>query len=266
MKRISKVILDIEGTTTPISFVHDVLFPFIRSNLKPYLTSHWGTPQLNDDIAILYSLSESDHKNGSTEFPLIELESESTSRETSMDSIIKNVLAQMDRDRKSTALKRLQGHMWDQGFQKDILKGVIFPDVPQAMKKWSELNVPVYIYSSGSVEAQKLLFTYSDHGNLIQQIKGHFDTNIGGKLESNSYRSIVSAISKDDGDNGDNDNSHYLFVTDAVLEVKAAREAGLSVCLSIRPGNPPITDTTVLESYPKLNTFNDLFDIFQFGK
>ncbi|KAN0034685.1 hypothetical protein ACTFIV_001217 [Dictyostelium citrinum] len=261
---IHTVILDIEGTTTPISFVHDVLFPYIRDNLVKHMNQKWGSEELKQDIKELYKLYLEDKKaselvvNNQFNTPeILNPDDESTDKEKLIESVIRNVIYQMDNDRKSTPLKQLQGHMWLEGYEKELVKGVVFPEVPKAFENWKLNHIDVYIYSSGSIAAQKLLFNYSNYGSLLPYIKGHFDTTIGGKLHSSSYEKILSTIN-----NGSPNN--YLFVTDSILEAKAAREAGLNVCLSIRDGNPPIVDRQLLSTFDQVSSFDQLFNKFNF--
>ncbi|EAL73471.1 2,3-diketo-5-methylthio-1-phosphopentane enolase [Dictyostelium discoideum AX4] len=261
---IHTVILDIEGTTTPISFVHDVLFPYIRDNLVRHINQKWGSEELKQDIKELYKLYLEDNKaselvvNNQFNTPeILNPDDESTDKEKLIESVIRNVIYQMDNDRKSTPLKQLQGHMWLEGYENELVKGVVFPEVPKAFENWNLNHIDIYIYSSGSIAAQKLLFNYSNFGSLLPYIKGHFDTTIGGKLHPSSYEKILSTI------NNGSPNS-YLFVTDSILEAKAARESGLNVCLSIRDGNPPIVDRELLNTFDQVSSFDQLFNKFNF--
>ena len=152
----------------------------------------------------------------------------------------------MDRDRKSTALKSLQGKIWKAGFESGELKGTLFDDVPEAFKRWSA-EARVAIYSSGSVEAQKLFFRYSIFGDLTPLICGYFDTRTGAKMESASYAAIAAAMNVAPDE--------VLFFSDAVRELDAAREAGCGTRLVMRPGNAPVADPhghSVLESFAGL--------------
>ncbi|GAM26774.1 hypothetical protein SAMD00019534_099490, partial [Acytostelium subglobosum LB1] len=248
---IKNVILDIEGTTTPISFVHDVLFPYIRSHLRQHLEQHWSDAQLQDDIATL----RCDVDNVPSSIPPVA--QVGSSDEQIIDSVVRNVTAQMDIDRKSTALKQLQGHMWSTAYESGQIKGVVFEDVPLAFARWQKTSTNVYIYSSGSVAAQKLLFGYSVAGNLLTMLHGHYDTNIGSKLESESYRKILQSINS--GNAADN-----LFITDSQREALAATDAGLYVLLSVRPGNPSLDPQYKTENIPQITSFDQAFDKYTF--
>lgn len=228
------LLLDIEGCTTSISFVHDVLFPFALSNLPNYLNNdditqddlHDMLNGLKDDVSKL----ESDHPSK------IELEkSNEESSENIKDNICKYVKALMDHDVKATNLKALQGKIWKNGYATGELKGHIYQDF-QPMLQWcKDQNVSVNIYSSGSIGAQKLLFGHSLAGDLCHYFNEHFDTTSGGKKEAKSYQNIADSLGINVKD--------LCFVSDAEAELVAAREAGVRyVVMSVRPGNEQLTD------------------------
>jgi enolase-phosphatase E1 len=137
----------------------------------------------------------------------------------------------MDRDRKSPGLKALQGHIWEDGYREGALTGDVFPDVPTAFRRWRDAGVRVSIYSSGSVLAQRLLFSSTPYGDLTPHIDRFFDTSVGAKVSADSYRRIAEALGLP--------ASRQLFVSDVVAELDAARGAGYRVLLSVRPGNRP---------------------------
>ena len=152
----------------------------------------------------------------------------------------------MDRDRKSTALKSLQGKIWKAGFESGELKGMLFADVPEAFARWTA-RAQVAIYSSGSISAQKLLFQYSTFGDLTSQISAYFDTRIGAKLERSSYAAIAESVQVRPGE--------ILFCSDVVRELDAARAAGCQTCLVVRPGNAAVADANghaIVESFALL--------------
>lgn len=192
-----KVLLDIEGTTTPIAFVHDVLFPYARTHLAIDAS----------DAALL----ESEYARDADRPPAFEPRSYATWL--------------MDRDRKSTALKALQGKLWRRGYETGELCSLVFDDVPPALAAWRTAGVPVEIYSSGSIEAQQLLFRYTNHGDLTPYLAGYHDTTTGPKRAAESYRAI--------GGPG-------TFISDVVEELDAASIAGFTAVLAIRPGNAPV--------------------------
>ncbi|KAJ2021893.1 enolase-phosphatase E1 [Coemansia sp. S610] len=226
------VLLDIEGTTTPISFVHEALFPYVARSVGEFLETRWTDPEVQTHVQAIAQQANEDVKNGIAAAIAIDLDADSS------DEIRRKVLAnvdwQMKADRKIGALKGLQGYMWRFGFESGILKGEMYPDAVKAIERWVEAGKRVFIYSSGSVEAQKLIFGYSDHGDLLQFISGHYDTKVGGKTEDKSYRSIVEDIGVLP--------ARVLFVSDNVFEIQAADTAGLQTMVSVRPGNAPIKD------------------------
>ena len=242
---VKRVLLDIEGTTTPISFVTETLFPYVRRELRSYLTKRWEETEVQDDIEALRNQSINDQEDPNLNFAQI-ITSEND-KEKIIDSVVTNVEEQMNVDRKITPLKQLQGHMWKFGYQSGELKGVVYDDCVDALKKWQEMGIPVYIYSSGSVAAQKLLFGNSTHGDLLSYIQGHFDTNIGLKVESESYEKIAKDISVSPNE--------ILFVTDSYKELQAATKQNLQLRLSIRPGNPPVES----DEYVRITSFEQLF-------
>jgi enolase-phosphatase E1 len=157
----------------------------------------------------------------------------SMSSERGVPRILKYIYWLMDHDRKSTALKSLQGKIWKAGFESGELRGTLFDEVPEAFRRWSAEG-SVAIYSSGSVEAQRLLFRYSIFGDLTPYIANYFDTRTGPKLESASYIAIASAMNVVPQES--------LFFSDSVRELDAARAAGCGTRLMVRPGNAPIND------------------------
>jgi len=234
------LVLDIEGTTTSISFVYDVMFPYVRRELAAFLDTHLPDG-LREEVTLLREQSAQDKAAGLEGVPEISGEGEALKA-----SLLRNVLWQMDSDRKTTGLKALQGKIWKAGFASGELKGHVYDDVPEALKRFQAAGVPVMIYSSGSVSAQKLLFGHSVAGDLLPYLSGHFDTKIGSKKEASSYRLIA--------DTAGLKPASMLFVTDSLVEAVAAREAGVNAILSIRPGNPelPIHDFKTIEGLLEL--------------
>ncbi|CAH1449933.1 unnamed protein product [Lactuca virosa] len=222
------VVLDIEGTTTPISFVTDVLFPYARDNVQKHLEETYDTDATQDDIKLLRSQVEDDLKNGVAN--AVTIPSDEAGKQEVIAALIANVEGMIKSDRKITSLKQLQGHIWQTGFEKNELKGVVFDDVPVSLQKWHSSGIKVYIYSSGSRLAQRLLFGYSNHGDLRTYLSGFFDTTVGNKKERKSYVEICESV-------GVHKPSDVLFVTDVFQEAVAAKAAGLEVIISVRPGN-----------------------------
>lgn len=244
------ILLDVEGTTTPIAFVQETLFPYIRDNVEQYLRAHWEEEECQRDVGLLRQQAQEDSGlDGAVPIPL-----ESGSGDEELERIIRavvdNVHWQMALDRKTTALKQLQGHMWRAAYATGLVKGEIFEDVVPAIRKWREAGMKVYIYSSGSVEAQKLLFGYSTEGDILELFDGHFDTKIGPKVESESYRRIAASIGCD--------TNNILFLTDVPREANAAEEADTHVAVVIRPGNAGLTDDEK-SYYSLISSFTELF-------
>jgi len=218
------IILDIEGTTTSISFVYDVLFPYARQHCQDYLAAHWSSASLQTVIDQIRADAAADHAAGLAVTTIPE--------SYSIEDVVRSVHSQMDLDRKSRGLKSLQGSIWVAGYESGEVKGHLFADVLPALKRWKAAGTPVYIYSSGSVAAQKLLFGFSEEGNLLPYFSGHFDTEVGGKREAESYTNIASAL--------DIEPKEIVFATDNLYEADAAKAAGMEVVVLDRPGNPPL--------------------------
>ncbi|XP_005388301.1 PREDICTED: enolase-phosphatase E1 [Chinchilla lanigera] len=231
---VTAILLDIEGTTTPIAFVKDILFPYIKENVQEYLQTHWEEEECRQDVSLLRKQAEEDaHLDGAVPIPTASGEGADDLQQT-IQAVVDNVRWQMSLDRKTTALKQLQGHMWRAAFTAGHVKGEFFEDVVPAVRRWKAAGMKVYIYSSGSVEAQKLLFGHSTEGNVLELFDGHFDTKIGHKVESESYRKIADSIGCSP--------SNILFLTDVTLEASAAEEADVHVAVVVRPGNAGLTD------------------------
>lgn len=240
------IVLDIEGTTTPISFVTEVLFPYARDNVRKHLLSTYESKETQDDIKLLRAQVQDDIEKevpGSVPIP-----PDDTSKEEIVDCLVKNVEAMIKADRKITALKELQGHIWRTGFQNNDLQGDVFGDVPEALRKWHTSGIKIYIYSSGSREAQRLLFGNTKYGDLRKYLCGFFDTTIGNKREAKSYFEISQSLGVDKP-------SQILFVTDVYQEAVAAKSSGLEVLISIRPGNAPLPEN---HGFKTISSFEEI--------
>jgi len=218
---VKSVLLDIEGTTTPISFVHDVLFSYARTRVREFLTINFDSDEVGADIALLREEHASDVREKRNP-PALD--------ESDVESIAKYVEWLIGRDSKSTGLKSLQGKIWREGYVKGDLKAQVFADVRPALERWRAKGLNVSIFSSGSVLAQQLLFAHTEAGDLTPLIQNYFDTKVGKKGEAESYRRIAEALNVNPGE--------ILFVSDVVAELNAATEAGMKTLLSIRPSNP----------------------------
>ncbi|PSR95694.1 Enolase-phosphatase [Actinidia chinensis var. chinensis] len=240
------IVLDIEGTTTPISFVTEVLFPYARENVGRHLDATYYTAETQDDIKLLRSQVENDLQQGIVGSAYIP--SDDAGKEAVVAALVSNVEAMIKADRKITALKQLQGHIWRTGFQNNELKGMVFDDVPVALEKWHAMGIKVYIYSSGSRLAQRVLFGNTSYGDLRKYLSGFFDTTVGNKQETRSYAEILESLGVDKP-------SEVLFVTDIYQEAVAAKAAGLEVIISVRPGNGPLPED---HRFKTVNSFSEI--------
>ncbi|KAM0935895.1 putative 2-hydroxy-3-keto-5-methylthiopentenyl-1-phosphate phosphatase [Dioscorea sansibarensis] len=227
------IVLDIEGTTTPISFVTDILFPYARDNVRKHLMLTYDNQETKDDIKLLCAQVQDDLEKGIS--GSVPIPSDDAGKEGVIDALVANVESMIRADRKVTALKQLQGHIWRTGFKNNELQGVVFEDVPEALRKWHADGIKVYIYSSGSREAQRLLFGNTAYGDLRKYLSGYFDTTTGNKRESQSYLEISLSVGVDEP-------SQILFLTDVYQEAVAAKAAGVEAIISIRPGNAPLPE------------------------
>ncbi|KAF7394748.1 hypothetical protein HZH66_007922 [Vespula vulgaris] len=240
------ILVDIEGTTTSISFVKETLFPYVRENLKKYIDTNWDDDKFKQDYHKLKEQAKKDEEDKVEGFiPIVD-----SNMEEEKESLMKNILWQMDNDRKTGALKQLQGHMWQEAYKSTAIKGHVYDDVPKALESWMNDGKKIYVYSSGSVEAQKLLFGNSEQGDLLKYFSGFFDTEIGAKQECDSYKNILSKI----GEKPDN----VIFLTDIVREAAAAKEAGLLPVIVIREEPEEKNDSVSPKSSEPMDTSEDV--------
>ena len=204
------ILTDIEGTTSSISFVKDVLFPYARRALPAFVQSRAKDPAVRKWLDVVAT------ENGAV----------------CNDAMIAEVLqGWIDQDRKHTALKALQGMLWAEGYRHGDFTAHIYPDAAAALREWQAAGMPLYVYSSGSVPAQRLFFGHSDAGDLSSLFSGWFDTEVGGKREAGSYARIAESIGLPP--------ASILFLSDIVEELDAAREAGLDTVLVDRRDDYP---------------------------
>jgi enolase-phosphatase E1 len=225
------ILLDIEGTTTPIAFVHDVLFTYAWDHVRDFLRTNADNEEVRADIALLSDEHAVDLNSDRNPPPLV------------ADYVEWLIAA----DRKSTGLKSLQGKIWRQGYEDGSLKSQVFADVVPAFERWRQRGLSIDIFSSGSVLAQKLLFGHTDAGDLTRFIDDYFDTNVGKKGEAESYRSIAEKMKLP--------ASEILFISDVVDELNAAHDAGMKTLLSVRPGNAPQDNSN---QYPEVQSFDQI--------
>ena len=217
------ILLDIEGTTTPIDFVNQTLFPYASRKLEAFLREHAGDPEIRAVIEDLGSQHRSEERQGLQPPAWVDV-----SEETRLCSAIAYGQWLIVRDSKCTPLKSLQGKIWQEGFATGELRGQVYLDVPRAFKRWRQQQKLICIYSSGSVLAQQLLFRTTPSGDLTTYISGFFDTLVGGKSDVQSYRKIAASLGRAPAE--------FLFVSDVVKEVGAAESAGMQGVLCDRNG------------------------------
>jgi enolase-phosphatase E1 len=214
------VLLDIEGTTSPLTFATEVLFPYARAHVRDFVARRQGDPAVGEALELLRA--------------------EQTAEGRGDLAPLEYIAFLMDEDRKSTGLKELQGHIWEEGFRAGALRGDLYPDVAPAFARWRAQGRRIAIYSSGSVLAQRLLFAATPQGDLTPEIAAFFDTKTGPKREAESYAKIARALGLPPAE--------ILFVSDVAAELDAARAAGLQTALCVReaemmaaPGHPVVT-------------------------
>lgn len=214
------ILLDIEGTTTRIDFVHKILFPFAQERVGNFVRENFA------NIAQEVSQLRTEHAADTGYSGPFDV--------NSPELVAAYLTFLIDRDRKSTPLKSIQGKIWQKGYESRELVSEIFEDVPRALKRWKSESIIVAIYSSGSVLAQKLLFRYSDHGDLTPFIDRYFDTNTGPKREPDSYRRMAVEMSLTPGE--------ILFISDVVEELDAAKAANMQTLLAVRSDKSPVAE------------------------
>jgi enolase-phosphatase E1 len=206
-------LLDIEGTTSSVSYVYDVLFPYARERLRDFLSANWNDPQV-------------ERARG-----LIARDAGSSTESQPFDTLVCHLERLMETDAKATGLKELQGLIWRDGFLSGTLTSHVYPDVAPALAAWTAAGREVRIFSSGSIAAQRLFMAHSVAGELTRFLSGYFDTTIGPKRSASSFTAIAADMGQP--------ATEILFVSDVVAELDAAQSAGLQTALAMRPGNAP---------------------------
>ena len=225
------VLLDIEGTVAPVTFVYDVMFPYIRENVASFLESSWTDDSVQQAVALV-------GKDVGQEDVADWLGSGSVDEQRQI--VVAAVNQLMDNDAKVTGLKQLQGMIWKDGFDSGQLVAQLFPDVPPKLNEWKADGLELYIYSSGSIGAQKLFFGHTTAGDLLDLFLGYFDTTSGNKKESDSYRTIAEQIGKPPHE--------ICFISDVVAELDAAEAAGMQTILRA-------DETSAASSHTVVTTF-----------
>jgi enolase-phosphatase E1 len=219
---IKAIVTDIEGTTSSLSFVKDVLFPYARQHLPDFVRQHYQ----HDDVK-----------------PLLDAARDMVGAELDLEQLITQFLQWIDLDQKITPLKSLQGLIWQDGYEQGAFKGHIYEDAAQQLKTWKQQGYALYVYSSGSVHAQKLLFAHTEFGDLTPLFSGYFDTHIGAKQETAAYQAIATQIQLP--------ADEILFLSDIKAELDAAQEAGLNTYWLVRE-QKIVTDA----EHRQVNDFN----------
>ena len=228
---ITHLLLDIEGTTCPVSFVAEVLFPFARHRLRSYLEAHGQEPEVMALVEDALQLWLADSTPAAQE--LLRTSGASTAEASYQDKatqVAPYLEWLIDHDVKATPLKDLQGRIWQEGYASGAIVAPLFSDVPSALQRWHREGLTLSVYSSGSVPAQKLLYKHSQAGDLTALFSHWFDTRSGSKQEPDSYSTIAEAMGVDP--------PSVLFVSDSLAELHAADAAGMAVLFSDREGNP----------------------------
>ena len=218
---IKAILTDIEGTTSSLSFVKDVLFPYSKEKIRDFVRDHSQDPAVMRILKEVQEIEEGD--------PL------------------ETMVRWIEEDKKITPLKELQGLIWEEGYKTGELQGHIYPDAYRKLKEWHEKGMSIYIYSSGSVKAQKLLFGHTQYGDINHLFSGYFDTKIGNKKDPTSYRRIAEEIGLKP--------EEILFLSDNPEEVLASAEAGMRVVRVVREGeNDPIDNFP----HPQVRSFEEI--------
>lgn len=221
---IKAILTDIEGTTSAVSFVFDVLFPYAAKHLPEFVRQNAGRVDVAEQLDAVRR--------------------DSNEPQADVERVIEILLGWIAEDRKATPLKAIQGMVWEQGYQAGQLKGHVYPDAVDALKRWHQDGFQLFVYSSGSIQAQKLIFGCSEAGDLSPLFSGYFDTTSGPKREAQSYQRITQAIGVAAGE--------ILFLSDIVEELDAARTAGMATCGLAREGGELAGHVTV-DSFGKID-------------
>ena len=262
---IHHVVLDIEGTTCPVEYVSEVLFPYADHHLAGFLSTHGHDPNVatlvkqikeawkqdTDPSAQALRQCEADTRHEAMDnqsSASIQASSLTVSPLDDLERVVVYLQWLIQQDRKLPALKELQGLIWEDGYRSGLLQGPLFADVAPALKRWQEAGLILSVYSSGSRKAQQLLYQYSNAGDLRPLFKHWFDTKIGSKLEPNSYEQICKHLASPPAD--------VLFISDSLAELQAANHAGLTVLHSDRSQHSNPTQDT--GGFSSIRSFSNL--------
>ena len=218
------IVTDIEGTTSSLSFVKDVLFPYARAQMATFVRDHQHDARVAPLIADVRHLIDG---------------------EASLDHVIRQLIQWIDEDKKITPLKAIQGLIWEYGYRAGDFRGHVYRDAERALRRWHASGIALYVYSSGSIHAQKLLFAHTEYGDLTPLFAGYFDTTTGAKTDAGSYRKIAAVTGCAPAD--------ILFLSDIEKELDAAATAGLQTCWLVRDRAPDPES-----AYPQVTSFADI--------
>jgi enolase-phosphatase E1 len=224
-QEVKAIVTDIEGTTSALSFVKETLFPFAYKNLPDYIYDN------ESDVAHVLEAVKAEEKN----------------QDLSTEELIEVMLRYIEEDQKVTPLKELQGMIWEEGYNSGELVGHIYDDALEGLKRWKDQGIKLYVYSSGSVPAQKMLFGHTKAGDLNNLFSGYYDTNTGGKKDVRSYQAIAEDINLPP--------ENILFLSDSTDEIAAASDAGMNVIILDREKS--LFDTL---GYTIVPTFDDILN------
>lgn len=220
------ILTDIEGTTSSISFVHEVLFPYAAQHMAEFVREgHQSVPEISEQLDAVAEVSGTDRND--------------------IDGLTNVLLGWIQEDRKETSLKALQGMLWQKGYQEGAFKGHVYPDAADYLQRWHDRGLRLFVYSSGSVTAQKLIFGFSEAGDLTPFFSGYFDTRVGAKKEPDAYRTILNEL----GVAADS----LLFLSDVEAELAAAESAGMKTVWLVREGDKPQSSRPVAADFAEVD-------------
>ncbi len=224
------ILTDIEGTTSSISFVRDVLFPYARSALPGFIAARGDEPEVRRWLDVVAA---------------------EVGGQPNDETLVDTLQRWVDADRKHTALKALEGMLWQDGYARADFRAHVYPDAALALRAWAAVGHPIAVYSSGSVAAQKLFFGHSEAGDLTPLVSAWFDTEVGGKREADSYRRIAAQLGRP--------ADEVIFLSDVVEELDAARDAGLhTVLLDRREDYPQPRHGAATHGHRRVESFSDI--------
>ncbi|WP_165854823.1 acireductone synthase [Marinobacter sp. JSM 1782161] len=219
------VVTDIEGTTSSISFVHEVLFPYATEHMAAFVREHAGEPEVRAQLDAVAEQSGRDAGD--------------------LDALVAELQQWIAEDRKATPLKTLQGMIWEHGYRSGDFQGHIYDDAADKLREWHDRGLRLYVYSSGSVQAQKLLFGHSRCGDMTPFFSGYFDTRIGAKREPSAYQAILEELGVEP--------ATVLFLSDVEAELAAADSTGMATVLLVRDGEPQESEYRVARNFAEVD-------------